>query len=486
MIGRTEWAAPIPATVLCPSMKRLALTAATSLAALLLTGCGHLTPRRAALVSTGYVSHQLCSAVFIAARDPERYYRDAIEPLAGPLAFLVSYTVDRDLAEVHATVAGLAESRAVYRPMFGCVNATGGMPANIATAAAEPAASALLADIAGPTLVQTADPALKAALDHVFEETAQPPHRNTQAVVVVHKGRIIAERYASDVGIDTPLTGWSATKSVINALIGILVRQGRLDVNAPAPVEAWANPRDPRRAITIDQLLRMTSGLEMGQSLTAGLATAFDPAAQMIFVEADTARVAERAELVHAPRTVWNYTNANTQLLSRIVGERAGNSAQATYAFAHRELFDKLGMRHVTLEFDSAGTPIGASHMWAPARDWARFGLLFLHDGVVEGQRILPSGWADYSAAPTRGSEDYGYGAGFWTNRGDGSGARYRIAGGMPADSYMARGSHGQYVVIVPSADLVIVRLGPAWTPRDDMAAVNRLTREVVDALNHN
>jgi CubicO group peptidase (beta-lactamase class C family) len=468
-------------------MKRLALSAAALVTALQLTGCGHLSPRRAALVTTGYVSHQLCSAVFVAGRDPERYYRDAIEPLVGPLAAsLVSYTVDRDRAEVRATVVGLAESRAVYRTMFGCVNATGGNPSSTVAAAAEPAAPALLADIAGPAPVQTADPALKAALDHVFEETAQPPHRNTQAVVVVHKDRIIAERYAFDVGVDTPLTGWSATKSVTNALIGILVRQGQLDVNAPAPIGAWADPGDPRRAMTIDQLLRMTSGLEMGQSLTATIATAFDPTAQMIFVEVDTAAVAERAELAHAPGTTWNYTNANTQLLSRIVRDRAGGSAQATYAFAHRELFDKLGMHHVTLEFDAAGTPLGASHMWAPARDWARFGLLFLHDGVVGGQRILPSGWADYSAAPTGGSEVYGYGAGFWTNRGDGSGARHRILGGMPSDAFMARGSNGQYVVIVPSADLVIVRLGPAWTPRDDMPAVNRFTREVIEALQLN
>ena len=277
--------------------------------------------------------------------------------------------------------------------------------------------------------------------------------------------------------------GWSATKSVINALIGIGVRQGRLDINAPAPIAAWADPRDPRHAITIDQLLRMTSGLDMGQSLNADVSTAFDPSAHMIFVESDTAAVAERASLGHAPGTAWNYTNANTQLLSRIVREFAGGSAEATRTFAQRELFDKLGMRHVTLEFDAAGTPIGASHMWAPARDWARFGLLFLHDGAVGGQRILPQGWADYSASPTAGAETYGYGAGFWTNRGEGAGARYRILGGMPADAFMARGSQGQYVVIVPSEDLVIVRFGPAWTPRDDMAAVNRLTREVIEAL---
>ena len=156
---------------------------------------------------------------------------------------------------------------------------------------------------------------------------------------------------------------------------------------------------------------------------------------------------------------------------------------RARYAFVQRELFDKLGMRHATLEFDAAGTPIGSSHLWAAARDWARFGLLYLNDGVVGGERILPPGWVESSARQTPGAEYVGYGAGFWTNRGNGYGAAYRIAAGMPADAFMARGTYGQYVVIVPSQQLVVVRLGPAWTTRDDMDAVAWLTREVIQAL---
>jgi len=140
-------------------------------------------------------------------------------------------------------------------------------------------------------------------------------------------------------------------------------------------------------------------------------------------------------------------------------------------------------MRHVTLETDATGTPIGASHMWAPARDWARFGLLYLNDGVVGAQRILPSGWADYSARFTPGSEHYGYGAGFWTNRGPNPAGRARIAGGMPADAYMARGSYGQSIVIIPSSRLVIVRMGFAYTPMGDIAALERLVADSVAAV---
>ena len=266
-----------------------------------------------------------------------------------------------------------------------------------------------------------------------------------------------------------------------NALLGILVRQGRLDMHAPAPIKAWADPQDPRHAITPDQLLRMTSGLDAGQSLHD--VGPFDPAAQMLFAEPDMAAFAAQAPLAYPPGTHWNYTDPSTLLLSSIVRERAGGDAASTYAFVHRELFDKLGMQHATLEFDAAGTPIGSSHLWAPARDWARLGLLYLHDGVVGGQRILPPGWVEYSARQTPGAEFIGYGAGFWTNRGSGYGPGYRIAAGLPPDAFLARGSHGQYVVIMPSQQLVIVRLGPAWTFRDDIEVVGRLTREVIQAL---
>ncbi|HEY2256886.1 MAG TPA: serine hydrolase [Variovorax sp.] len=461
-------------------MKRLAPAAALLACASLLAACGHLSPERAALVSTGYVSHELCSGVFVAGQDPQRYYREAIEPLGGPFAFLMGHTVDREHAEVRATLAGMAESRAVYRPPLGCVNETDIALPDTGIAPMTPGGSFAFAALAADP-APSSDPALGAALDHAFAEPAQGPQRHTQAVLVVHGDRIIAERYAAGIGVDTPLTGWSATKSMTNALLGILVRQGRLDMNAPAPVAAWADPRDPRHAITPDQLLRMTSGLDIGQTLND--VSPFDPAARMLFVEHDMAAFAERAPLAHPPGTHWNYTDPNTLLLSRIVRDAAGGDAAGTYAFVQRELFDKLGMQHATLEFDGAGTPVGSSQLWAPARDWARLGLLYLHDGVAGGERILPPGWVAYSARPTPGAEYVGYAAGFWTNRGSGYGASYRIAAGIPADAFMARGTYGQYVLIIPSQDLVIVRLGPAWTARGDMDAVARLAREVIAAL---
>jgi CubicO group peptidase (beta-lactamase class C family) len=436
---------------------------------------------RATAVATGYVSHQLCSATFVSQLDPETFYQQSVAPILAPVGSLESHQVDRQKAEVTSQFAGLAETRAVYRGPLGCLVLNGAPPPPVILPP-HAAAPALLPEIAGPQIVETDQPALKQALDRAFAENAQPPYRNTKAIVVVRDGRVIAERYAPGYGIDTQMTGWSMTKSVTNALIGILVRQRKVSMDGPAPIAAWAGPGDPRHAITVDNLLRMTSGLDMGQSLTANAGTAFDPSAYMVYGVRDMASFAEKAPLKVPPGTAWTYANGNTMLLSRIIRDNAGGDAAGVLAFAHRELFDKLGMRHLTLEFDATGTPIGSSHMLASARDWARFGLLYLNDGVVGGQRLLPEGWVDYSAAATPGSEHFGYGAGFWTNRGNGEGQRYRIAHGLPADSFMARGSNGQYTIIVPSQRLVVVRMGPAFTERDDMDVVARLVADVIAA----
>ena len=303
-------------------------------------------------------------------------------------------------------------------------------------------------------------------------------------MVVVRDGRVIAERYAPGYGIDTQVMGWSATKSVTNALIGILARQGKLSLEGPAPIAAWANPKDPRHAISIDNMLRMNSGLDIGDSLIARASTAFDPSAYMVFGVRDMAAFAEKAPLKTAPGTQsWNYTNGNTILLSRIIRDNAGGDAASTLAFARRELFDKLGMRHVTLEFDAVGTPIGSSHMLASARDWARFGLLYLNDGVVGGERLLPPGWVDYSAAPTPAASASATPRASGPTAATARASAIRIAHGIPADAFFARGANGQYVIIVPSQRLVVARFGAAFTERDDMDVVARLVADVIAAM---
>ena len=461
--------------------KRIILIVTAALCgALVLTAVrAHDAPR----VATGFISRTLCSAAFVSGVNPDQVFSETADAMPGVrlITWAIDYRVDRKARQVTTTLFWGGVSRAVYREGLGCYLAHGEDSVDASLPAAGEIQRASLPEISGPSLVGAANPELALALDRAFAEPDQPPFRRTKAVVVVKDGRLIAERYASGYGVDTPIIGYSATKSVISALTGILVRQGKLAVNRPAPLAAWRNPDDPRHAITIDQLLRHTSGLAMGSSLNASLASTLAPVNKMKYVESDQAGFAESAALESAPGSAWNYHDGNFVILSRLIRDAVGGHAADVLRFARGELFGPLGMRNVTLEFDATGTPEGASQMLAPARDWARFGLLYLNDGVAGGKRILPEGWVDYSASPTPNGW-VGYGAGFWTNRGASLGATYRIEQGWPRDAFLAKGTLGQYVIVIPSERLVIVRLG--ISPNSPLGAdgVSRLVRDVVAA----
>ncbi|HUJ74806.1 MAG TPA: serine hydrolase, partial [bacterium] len=410
-------------------------------------------------------------------------YAQAIRPVRSfiSVASLLTWHVDRERQEVTGTIAGSFPGRAVYAAGRGCTvlpapraGAALATPAPISVVSA--GTPALLPPLAGPEPVEPRDGRLRAALDGAFAETQQPHLRRTKAVVVVQRGRIVAERYAPGYGPATPILGWSVSKSVTSALVGILVRQGRLQLRATAPIAAWRDPANPRHAITLDILLRMTSGLDLTET-----GSGRDPNSRMLYLEPDMAGFASGAALKQPPGSTWSYMSGNYVLLARIVEDAVGGHPEDFVRFAQQELFAPLGMDHVTLEFDAAGTPIGSSYFLAPAREWARFGLLYLYDGAVGGRRILPEGWVQASARPTLGTD---YGAGFWTNQGDSPMAVRRRHWGMPADSFFAQGILGQFIVVVPSAQLVVARFGetdPAL--HNDMAGVSRLVGQVLATL---
>jgi CubicO group peptidase (beta-lactamase class C family) len=437
-------------------------------------------PDQAARVAATWASHLLCSTTFVAGLDPEQIYAENVKPvpaMSGPDGTL-DYEIDRIRREVRTRIAGGVGSRAIYRPGLGCLVVQNDAPDAVDPDAVvqNPAAAPPVPDVAGPAVVQPGNDGLRLALDRAFAEADRPPYRRTKAVVVVHEGRVVAERYAPGYGIDTPLIGWSVTKSVTSALVGILVRQGRLVPEQPAPIPAWQAPDDPRRAITIDALLRMTSSLALEETLTGS-----DAASRMLFLERDPAGFAGTAALRAAPGRIWSYSSGNYELLSRIVRDAVGGHASDVLDFAHRELFDPLGMRHVTLEFDATGTPMGAIFMLAPARDWARFGLLYLNDGMLNGRRILPPGWVRYSASSTLNS---GYGAGFWTSLDTSAFAQSLERAGLPRGSFLAIGLFGQYVIVVPSERLVIARFGVSQRPPEiENGAAARLAADVISAL---
>jgi CubicO group peptidase (beta-lactamase class C family) len=433
-------------------------------------------PERAIRVATGFVAHNICSKTFVSGLDPQTVFgettdRDGIRRLR----WVLRYQIDRGQYIVDASAAGLFGSRAAFHEGLGCVLLHGPakpyiLKSDIA-ALKTPLTPPLLPEIAGPAVVEPSDAGLKAALDHAFEEPASPPFRRTRAVVVVQDGKVIAERYADGIGVDTQLRGFSMTKSVVNALIGILTQQGVVTPSFTAPIPEWRG--DPRRDIEVEHLMRMTTGLALDETNSG-----FDPSSQMVYLHNDMAGFAVQAPLIAPPGTRWAYSSATTQILARIIRDAAGGPEQSL-KLAWRELFNPLGMRNVTLEFDGSGTLQGSSAMLASARDWARFGLLYLNDGLVGGKRLLHEDWVDLSAAATL---DTDYGAGFWTNRSEHPNAKGRIALGIPRDAFFASGDLGQRVVILQSQGIVIVRLGDSVDPTGDIRGLGRLVSEVIAA----
>jgi CubicO group peptidase (beta-lactamase class C family) len=457
----------------------LILSATTALGAL---GWSAARARDVPKVATGFVASVVCSETFVSGLEPARIFSETTDamPGSGLITWAMDTQVDRMRKDVTVTLFGLGRSHAVYREGLGCYLDHGVAPVD-GPLPHETTQAALPPEIAGPAIVVPKSERLAAAIDRAFAEPAEPPFRHTRAIVVMKDGRVVAERYADGIDIDTPLLGFSATKSVISALIGILVRDGKLALDRPAPVAAWQDPDDPRHAITVDELLRHTAGIALGSSLQASLVSTLEPVNRMKFMESNMAAYAESIPLESAPGRVWNYHDGNVIILSQLIRNATGGHAADVMRFARQQLFGPLGMRNVTLEFDAAGTPEGSSQLLASARDWARFGQLYLDDGVVGGKRILPEGWVKYSASPTPNAW-VGYGAGFWTNLGNSAGAKYRVAHGWPRDAFFAKGTIGQYVIIMPFERLVIARFGRSPNAPPNADGMFDLVRDVIAA----
>ena len=430
-------------------------------------------PDRALHVASGLTAQLLCSATFVSGLEPEKAFAETVRPMASVAGPLLRYAVDRNEKSVSASILGLLPSKAVYHAGYGC-------RLEYAESRAVPPPLSQTAPPAELPTVETVNPELRAILDRAFAEQNGPPPRNIKAIVIVKDGRIVAERYAAGYGPETPLPSFSVAKSITNALVGILVRQGKLKVEAPAPIAAWHGAGDPRAAITLDNLIRMDSGLALEESDSG-----FDPVSRMLYLEDDMAAFAEAGQVGVTPGTAWDYTSANTLIISAIIRDAIGGGQADYLRFARDELFAAAGMRNVTMEFDGAGTQVSSTSIFAPARDWARFGELFLNDGVAAtGTRVLPEGWVAYSKHSTLGST---YGAGFWTNDGPSEFAADRIAAGMPADAFFASGNLGQRIYIVPSEHLVVVRFGVTHRPPDfDIVGDLHLLRDTIAALKKN
>ncbi len=418
-------------------------------------------------IITGFASKNVCSCVFEAGRDPESVQLG--DNNFNPVHFAES-EVDYEKRTVTSTVFGLKPRTAIFTEGLGCTL----LPEKIKEIPASrpqpnrqyserplayphgslPAKDTLFAEINYQNL--------QTAVNNVFERDEKDG--DTRAVLILYKDHLIAEKYSEGFTEETKLLGWSMTKSITATILGILEKQGRVSRDQSSLFPEWKN--DDRASITLNDLLQMNSGLEWEEDYSK-----ISDVTRMLFLESDMTTTQLQKPLVAKPGTLWNYSSGTTNLLSGFIRNQF-TGHQQYMDFWYTELIDKIGMHSMTLEADLSGNYVGSSYSWATARDWAKFGLLYLRRGNWNGEQIIAPSWADYASQPVEGSNGE-YGAHFWLN----AGGKYP---NVPRDLFSANGFQGQHVFIIPSKDMVVVRFGLTEHPVFD---VNLFLWEILEAV---
>jgi CubicO group peptidase (beta-lactamase class C family) len=431
-------------------------------------------------------AHHLCSGLWVVGsvypRTPEEIVAQDIAPFkdfSWDKSF--QYRVDNQSHTVTVASAGLPPRTAKFNGDQGCSILPRGdsevhftpmsVPRPLTSAATQPWPTGDLgATSPVPAGVDTA--AVNAALDWGMAQT----QHNTRAIVAIYKGKIVGERYARGWTKDTPQISWSEGKSITAALVGILVRQGALKLDDYAPVKEWRAPGDPRGQIRIRDLLHMSSGLDFA-NLGLNGPESYTRANKHMRVYFDGLNVFDHAVSQPQeipPNTQWRYRNSDPLTLGKIVRDIVEARGESYLTFPQRELFDPIGARHFILETDAWGNFVMTGFDYGSARDWARFGLLHVQDGVWQGRRILPEGWVQFIATPAPADQSRGYGGLFWLNRGG-------AWKGVPEDAYMSSGHMGQHTMVIPSRDVVVVRMGPS--PGGSQDYLSQLVVKILDGL---
>lgn len=402
-------------------------------------------------LATGYGAKCMASGIFVAGREAESVKENDLD------YSLVKYTTNKiDYIEksVTTTFFGMAKQKAIYREGYGCFLVDESNTGN--SLITNPISKYVSdkswnqpwpdGDLASDTVFPEIDAAaLNKAINEAFDVPGVKAKR-TAAIFIAYKGKLVAEKYSKEQSItaETRLWGWSMNKSVINALAGVLVKKGKLSLQASAPVEEWL--QDRRREITLNDLLHMSSGLKWTENYGD-----ISEATTMLYRERNCYQSAIKAPFEKKPDAEWKYSSGTANILSGIIRKAINNDSEY-FNFPYAEIFRKIGMNSMVLETDASGHFVGSSYGYATARDWAKFGLLILKDGIWKGDTILPKGWVDYSRTPAKAANGQ-YGAHFWLNR---SGK----LPDAPTDMVSCQGHRGQRIFILPSRDLVIVRLG--------------------------
>ncbi len=424
-----------------------------------------------AQAGAAYAAKTLCSGVFVSGLHPDRVAAEEYEPL-DPLFKRLSRRVDVEARVVETSLLGLADAKAEFRPGAGCTLIQDDRRPSIKP-------------ILGPTNRQftplpksNQNPAeMDDVLKFAFLETGKGMPLNTRAIVVVKNGAVIAERYAEGIGPDTPLKGWSMNKTITGLLIGILIDRGDLRLDGPAPVEEWSGEEDPRRAISIRHLMQMRSGLDFDESYNSMTSDAI----KMLFLEPSASRYAAQSKLAHEPGTHWYYSSGTSNILASIVRDKAAARETGITDFIWDELLTPAGVSTAYLELDQGGDFVGSSYGYIGAHDWARLGLLMMRKGQgPDGAQIITPEWIQFMTEPN-GVSNGVYGGQTWLNAGAEMGADWTYKD-VPSDMFYMSGHDGQFVVVIPSRDLVVVRLGDSMYQNTNRH-LGQLLRKILSEL---
>ena len=424
---------------------------------------GYFYARPLLRTGTGYAAHNSCAVTLVAGRDdPEADLPD--NPL---VPFLTGYVNEAGGSSTSQVLFTLATQKAWYTRGFGCTLAK--TRPNLGEATKVVADTNPLTEAPAPE----STPEVQAAIAKAFgddESTAVAQTLGTRGIVVLHDGQLIGERYAPGFDAATPQLGWSMAKSVTSLLLGRLVLQQRIAVDDTGLRPEWT---DGRKDISVDELLRMTSGLTWDETYALGT-----PITQMLYDEPDMARFAASQPLAHQPGTYQQYSSGSTNILCSVL---TGLADTPDADLPRQQLFAPLGLTSATWEADATGNPVCSSYLWATPRDWATIGEFALQDGVWAGERMLPEGWMAQTTTvtPVERSEEQGYAGGWWVNRqADGS----LVDDTLPEDAYWASGHDGQRLYVVPSARLVVARLGFSPEVEADDLRTSQLVADLVAA----
>ncbi|MCD4711498.1 MAG: beta-lactamase family protein [Bacteroidales bacterium] len=423
-------------------------------------------------IITAFAAKGMCSSVFLAEKSPERV---AAEDLSFFPISLAKCTIDYEEKSVTAKVLGLAKRKVVYREGLGAVIVLEKPEKELMADSYEipdpgysqdtipwPLGDVMPECLPGGVDYQKLESILDEAIDHPGEE----PFKKTLGVAVVYDNQLIGENYLEGYHSRTKFHSWSMTKSVTGAMAGVLVKEGRMDIKAPTGIPEWES--DERRNITIENIMHMSSGLEWVENYFT-----ISDATVMLMQSDNMYASVTGCKLVHEPGSYWNYSSGDANLLSGLLRKAIGDEEEYL-GYAYSRLFHRIGMLNTVVETDASGLFVASSYSYGSTRDWARFGMLFLNNGIFEGDTVLIPEWVEYMKFPAPASEGQ-YAGTFWLKEPEVENDLVDV----PDDIFFADGFLGQRVYVIPSKKLVVVRMGYSLTNFN----LNDFLRDIIATL---